>query len=70
MDVKIVPGIIIGDGAVVGLGTVVSIDVAPLTVVGSTPPVLIKLRDHDLYNALDRRRSHGGVNGEIYSPRK
>lgn len=37
MDVKIVPGVTIGEGAVVAMGSVVTSDVAPWTIVGGNP---------------------------------
>lgn len=46
-NVVILPGVSIGDGAIVGAGSVVTKSVAPYTVVGGTPAVLIKRRGND-----------------------
>jgi len=40
----VLPGVSIGDGAVVAAGSVVTKDVAPYTIVGGTPATLIKAR--------------------------
>lgn len=43
-NVVIMPGITIGEGAIVGAGAVVTKDVAPFTIVGGVPAKLIKSR--------------------------
>jgi acetyltransferase-like isoleucine patch superfamily enzyme len=68
MDVKIIPGVTIGDGAVIGLGTVVSEDVPFGAVVGLPKQRIIKNRDKDHYADLEKRRCYGGVNGKLYRP--
>lgn len=52
MDVKICPGVIIGEGAVVAMGSVVTKNVPSMAVVGGNPAKIIKYRDIDLYNEL------------------
>ena len=44
----VLPGIKIGEGAVVAAGAVVVKDVAPFTMVGGNPARLIRERSHDL----------------------
>jgi acetyltransferase-like isoleucine patch superfamily enzyme len=50
----ILPGIIIGDGAAVAAGAVVTKDVAPYTIVGGNPARPIGTRPRDLRYRLDR----------------
>jgi maltose O-acetyltransferase len=50
--VTILPGVHIGKGAVVASGAMVTKDVAPYTVVGGVPAVLIKNRSKDLRYTL------------------
>jgi acetyltransferase-like isoleucine patch superfamily enzyme len=45
-DVKICPGVTIGRGAIVALGSVVVRDVAPFALVGGNPARLIRSRDN------------------------
>lgn len=55
----IVPGVTIGEGAVVAMGSVVTKDVEPLAVVGGNPASVIKHRDREHYERLKRdRRFH------------
>ncbi len=48
----ILPGITIGEGAVVAAGSVVTKDVPPLAVVGGNPARIIKNRDEKVYYNL------------------
>ena len=48
----IVPGITIGEGAVVAMGSVVTKNVPPCAVVGGNPAKIIKYRDIEKYNQL------------------
>ena len=43
-DVRIIGGITIGDGAIVGLGAVVTKDVPPYAIVGGVPAKIIRYR--------------------------
>ena len=51
----IVPGVTIGEGAVVGMGSVVTKDVPPYAVVGGNPARVLKYRDIDIYKKLKNK---------------
>lgn len=50
--VCILPGVTIGEGAVIGMGSVVTEDVPKYAVVGGNPAKVLKYRDIDIYNKL------------------
>jgi len=52
IDVKIVPGVTIGEGAIVAMGSVIVNDVPPLAIVGGNPAKIIKYRDNELYKKI------------------
>ncbi len=54
-DVTVMPGVTVGDGAIIATASVVTRDVAPYTVVGGNPAVLIKQRYSDADVALLQR---------------
>jgi maltose O-acetyltransferase len=51
-NVCVVPGVTIGEGAIVGLGSVVTNDVPPLAIVGGNPAKVIRYRDKEEYEKL------------------
>ncbi len=51
-DVSIMPGVHIGDGVIIAANSVVTKDVASLTMVGGNPAKEIKKRDEAKYNSL------------------
>lgn len=51
-NVILIPGIKIGEGAVVGAGSVVTRDVEPMSVVGGNPIRLLSKRNKENYNKL------------------
>lgn len=52
----IIPGITIGEGAVIAMGSVVCKDVPPCAVVGGNPAKVIKYRDIEVYNKLKQEQ--------------
>lgn len=50
--VVILPGVTIGEGAVIAAGAIVTKDVPPMAVVGGNPAKVIKYRDADRYYKL------------------
>ncbi len=51
-NVLIIPGVSIGDGAIVAAGTVVTTNVEPLAIVGNQPMRTIKYRNQEHYEKL------------------
>lgn len=51
-NVTIVPGVKVGEGAVLGSGAVITKDVPPHAVVGGNPAIVIKYRNVELFNKL------------------
>jgi maltose O-acetyltransferase len=56
INVLILPGVRIGEGAIVAAGSVVSKDVPPCAIVGGNPASVIKMRDRDRYDRLKAER--------------
>jgi len=51
-NVTIVPGVTVGDGAIIGAGSVVVRNVEPLTIVGGAPAEIIGTRDAEHFQRL------------------
>jgi acetyltransferase-like isoleucine patch superfamily enzyme len=58
MNVLILPGVTIGDGAVIGMGTVVSKNVKSGEIVVDAGQRNIKKRDLENFNQLDEQGQH------------
>lgn len=67
MNVCITPGTTIGDGCVVGMGTTVSGIIPPLSIVTSPKCIVVKGRDKEHYEYLDKMKRYGGPNGVLYN---
>jgi len=65
MNVSIVPGVTIGDGAIIGMGTVVNSDVEPMEIIGSTNFRKLKERNLDHYTVLNSSNKFGGSSGKV-----
>jgi hypothetical protein len=63
MNACILPGVRIGEGAIVGVGCVVAKDVPPLSIVGQAPRVEIEKREEAHYQMADASGNYGGVDG-------
>jgi acetyltransferase-like isoleucine patch superfamily enzyme len=56
---RVLPGVSIGEGSVIGVGSVVAKDVKPFTVVAGVPARFVRDRNHDLTYELDFRKRFG-----------
>ena len=63
MNVVILPGSYIGEGAIIGAGSVVYANVPKLAIVGSAGYKILKYRDPDHYNELELNKKYGGIDG-------
>jgi acetyltransferase-like isoleucine patch superfamily enzyme len=63
MNVCVVPGTKIGDGAVIGMGAVVSGEVPSLSIIGSEKWRILGHRDKNEYEKLDQSGEYGGPGG-------
>jgi len=53
-NVTIVPGVIVGEGVVIGAGSVVTKDVPDYAIVGGNPAVIIKYRNKERFEKLKK----------------
>lgn len=65
MNACILPGVTIGEGAIVGVGAVISEDVPPRAIVGQQPHYTLGARDSQQYAQADAAQAFGGRNGAI-----
>lgn len=66
-NVVVVPGVHIGEGAIIAAGAVVTKDVPPLAIFGNQPGRVIKYRDRDHYENLESKQLYGAVKGQPLS---
>ncbi len=57
-NVLIVPGVTIGEGSIVAMGSVVTKDVPKYSIIGGNPATIIKQRDMEDYKKLDQNKMH------------
>lgn len=63
MNAMILPGVTIGDGAIVAMGAIVTRDVPAFAIVAQPASRIIGERDADTYRALDAAHAYGGRSG-------
>ena len=63
----ILPGARIGEGVIIGAGTVVHGEIPALSIVGAAAPVKISERDRVHYEQLEKDGRYGGVSGKLYT---
>lgn len=59
--VSIVPGVKIGEGAVIAMGAVVCSDIPPCAVAGGNPAAIIKYRDIETYETLKNKNNYKNI---------
>jgi acetyltransferase-like isoleucine patch superfamily enzyme len=64
-NVIIMPGVTIGEGAIIGAGSVVVKDIPPLGIVGGNPAILIKSRNKEKFEAVKKRMKREGEDRKI-----
>ncbi|WP_176212665.1 acyltransferase [Clostridium acidisoli] len=64
VNVNITPGVKIAQGAVVGMGAVVTKDVPECAIVGGNPAQIIGYRDKNIYYNIVKNTEKGIANGE------
>lgn len=55
-NVSILPGVTVGEGAIIGMSSVVTKDVLPLAIVGGNPAKVLKMRNTEHYYRLLKSR--------------
>lgn len=66
-NVNILPGVKIGNGAIIGMGTTVSKDVGDYEIVISSQQRSVKTRDEDKFKYLYKRKKFGDKDGFVLS---
>lgn len=66
MNVHLMPGTEISDGCIIEPGTVVSGIIPSLSIIGPGKWRLLKYRDKDHYDQLNRKKRYSGKNGKLY----
>lgn len=64
MNVVVAPGTVIEDGVIVGAGCVVAGHVPALSIIGNPKYRLLKKRDKEHYERLEREEKYGGISGK------
>jgi maltose O-acetyltransferase len=70
MNVNIIPGVTVGDGAIIGMGSTVTKDVPPLAIVGGNPAKVLKFRDKEHYDNLEKAGLYGDRSGRLFKQNK
>jgi len=65
MNVSILPGVNIGEGAIIGFGATITKNVRPFEIVTSSEQRVIGKRNVELYNTLVKKGMIGGINGKL-----
>jgi acetyltransferase-like isoleucine patch superfamily enzyme len=61
--VCIVPGTVVGEGAIIGMGTVLSGEIPPMSIVVGSRWRVVGTRDAAHYEDCVKRQAFGGPNG-------
>lgn len=67
MNVNILPGVTIGQGAIIGMGTTVTKDVPDYSIVVGQRQRVVGCRDQELFIHLEKNQMFGGINGKRLS---
>lgn len=70
INVTVVPGAHIKEGAIIGAGSVVHGTVEAHAIVGTPSPKVIRYRDKEHYERLVKEGRFGGINGTLYKGKK
>lgn len=64
MNVVVAPGTVIEDGVIVGAGCTVAGHVPALSIIGNQKYRVLKKRDKEHYERLEREKKYGGISGK------